>query len=112
MKSGYKNMERIDDIANHSLVSEKAIERYLVDEVEKRGGLCLKYDNPYMVGFPDRLVILPGYPLVWVEVKSKGKKPRPIQEKRHAALRNLGQRVYVVDSREGVTAIINGIVGL
>lgn len=105
-------MKRIDDIANHSLVSEKAIERYLVDEVERRGGLCLKYDNPYTIGYPDRLVILPGYPLVWVEVKSKGKKPRPIQEKRHASLRNLGQRVYVVDSRESVNTIINGIVGL
>jgi glucosamine--fructose-6-phosphate aminotransferase (isomerizing) len=65
-------MARIDNIANHALVSEKAIERYLVEEVARRGGICLKYDNPHAVGFPDRLVILPGHPLAWVEVKSRG----------------------------------------
>lgn len=105
-------MSRIGEIAHHAEVSEKAIERYLVEEVEKRGGLCLKYDNPNAVGYPDRLVILPGYPLVWAEVKSKGKKPRAIQEVRHASLRNIGQKVFVIDSKEGVNALISRIIGL
>lgn len=105
-------MNRIKEIADNSEVSEKAIERYLVEEVERRGGLCLKYDNPHSIGYPDRIVILPGYPIVWVEVKSKGKKPRPIQEKRHAQLRNLGQRVFVIDSREGVQDVLIKAIGL
>jgi hypothetical protein len=105
-------MSRIDDIYNHAKVSEKAIEQYLVSEVERRGGLCLKYYNPTNIGYPDRIVILPSFPAAWVEVKSRGKKPRPIQEVRHAKLRNLGQRVFVIDSREGVMAALNNIIGL
>lgn len=102
-------MTRINDIANHSHVSEKAIEKYLTSEVAKRGGLCLKYDNPNTVGYPDRLVILPGAPNAWVEIKSKGKKPRRIQQIRLGMLRELGQRVYVVDSREDVDKVIRSI---
>lgn len=105
----YKGMARIDNIANHALVSEKAIERYLVEEVARRGGICLKYDNPHAVGFPDRLVILPGHPLAWVEVKSRGKKPRRIQQLRIELLNALGQTTHVADSREAVDNIIKCI---
>ena len=43
----------IDKIVRHADYSEKAIERYLAARVKELGGLCLKYSNAGMVGFPD-----------------------------------------------------------
>lgn len=97
---------RINEIVRHSEVSEKAIERYLVAEVEKRGGLCLKYSNPFSVGYPDRIVLLPEGNLLWVELKSKGKKPRRIQEVAHKRLMALGQKVFVADSKEKIDELL------
>ena len=59
--------------------SEKFIERYLCSEVESRGGLALKYSNQGAMGYPDRLCLLPGGRVFWVEVKSKGRKPDILQ---------------------------------
>lgn len=100
-------MNRINEIAGHSEVSEKSIEQYLIQRTKERNGLCLKYDNPHEVGYPDRIVILPFYPAFWVEVKSYGKKPREIQAVRHRKLESLGQKVFVVDCKEQVDEIFN-----
>lgn len=90
-------------------MSEKAIERHLRSEVTRRGGLCLKYANAMEAGYPDRLVILPvrdGNTHVWVELKSGGRKPTPLQLRRHGELRRLGEVVLVIDSREGVDGLM------
>ena len=87
--------------------SEKRIEEYLSREVSARGGLCLKYFNPAMTGYPDRLCMLPGGVTFWVELKAPGKKPRRVQELRHKQLAGLGQSVHVADSPEGVDSILS-----
>lgn len=99
-------MRRVDEIAGHALVSEKALEAYLVGRVGALGGVALKYSNPAQAGYPDRLVLLPGGRVLWVELKSRGKKPRPLQVQRHEQLRRLGQEVCVADSRERVDEIL------
>lgn len=86
--------------------TEKSIERYLVREVEKVGGLCLKYANGNKSGYPDRLVMLKGGTTFWVELKSPGKTPRQLQKVRIAELRAIGQRVYVADSYWSVENIL------
>lgn len=48
---------------------EKDIEKKLVDTVRKRGGLCLKWVCPGWAGVPDRIVLLPGGRIVFVELK-------------------------------------------
>lgn len=98
--------KRINNIVNHAEVSEKAIERYLVKRVRAAGGVCLKYANPNMVGYPDRLILLPDGYAMWVEVKSKGKKPAKIQAIRQAELESLGQYVNTVDNKESVDDIM------
>lgn len=98
-------MSRIDEIFHHNEVSEKSIERYLVTKVELLGGKALKYYNAHSTGYPDRLCLLPGGVVFWVELKSKGKKLRPLQEHRHEMLRALGQKVLVCDSLEQVDQI-------
>lgn len=81
---------------------EKIVEKYLVNEIERLGGLCVKFPPLFFVGFPDRIVLLPGAVIAFVEMKDAGKKPRPIQERVHAKLRKLGFRVEVLDSKESV----------
>lgn len=97
----------IDNITRHADTSEKAIEKYLCEQVKILGGLCLKYTNSNMTGFPDRLVCLPGGHIAWVELKSKGKKPTRLQDIRHTQLRQLGFTVDVADCRENIDKLIN-----
>lgn len=99
-------MSRIDEIAGHARQSEKALEAYLIKRVEQVGGLSLKYSNPCQAGYPDRLLLMPGAKTAWCEVKSRGKKPRPLQIQRHEQLKRMGFEVYVADTRETIDNII------
>lgn len=48
---------------------EKEVEAALVRQVKRRGGLCLKWVCPGWAGVPDRIVLLPGGRIVFVELK-------------------------------------------
>ncbi len=85
---------------------EKKIEKYLVEAVENLGGLCIKFPPLFFRGFPDRIVLLPGGVIVFVETKALGEKPRPIQKKVHTRLRGLGFRVEVLDSYKSIDNFI------
>lgn len=98
----------MDRIVRRAEVSEKALEAELVRRLNADLGLeCLKYSNPNKPGYPDRLILLPGGRVVWVEVKSRGVKPRPMQVHRHDFLRRMGHIVEVVDSPDGITRVVN-----
>ena len=43
---------------------------------------------------------------IWVEVKAPGEVPEPHQAREHARMRAMGQRVEVIDSMEGVDALL------
>ena len=88
---------------------ERSIERHLVEEVERRGGFAPKLVSPGTDGMPDRLVILPGCGVAFVELKAPGEKPRPIQRKRIRDLVGLGCSVYVVASKERVGEVLDEI---
>lgn len=99
----------VANIADHAEVSEKAIEKYLVEQAEANGLLCLKYSNPNMVGYPDRLLVLPGGSVVWVELKSKGRKPTKIQQIRMTELNGMGHTVRVIDNKADIDELIKTI---
>lgn len=48
---------------------EKDLERQLVRRVEAAGGMCLKWVCPGWDGVPDRIVLMPGGRLWFVELK-------------------------------------------
>jgi len=79
---------------------ESVIEQKLKKAVEAAGGKCLKFVSPGMSGVPDRICLFPGGHLIFVEIKALGGKARPLQEKRHKELHNLGFDVRVIDSEE------------
>lgn len=87
-------------------MNEKTIENYLKKEVEKHGGLCLKFISASMRGLPDRIVLFSGGNIVFAELKAPGKKPRPEQIRVHEKFKALGIRVYVIDSNEKVKELI------
>ena len=87
---------------------EREIEKHLIDEVKRRGGLCEKWISG-TAGWPDRLVLLPGGVCAFVEVKAPNKKPRPLQKARHRLLKKLGFKVYVLDDAEQIVGIIDEI---
>ena len=90
-------------------IRERELELKLRKATAERGGFCLKFTPTNWVGAPDRLVVLPGGKLGFVEVKAPGQKPRAIQERRHEQLRELGFQVSVLDDPEQIPGIIKEV---
>ena len=90
---------------------EKQIEQKLVSAVKKSGGICPKFTSPGFDGMPDRIVLLPGGRIAFVEVKAMGCKPSPLQFARHGMLRQLGFQVYVLDDAAQIGGILDEIRG-
>ena len=86
---------------------EREIESKLKKPIERLGGLCLKFVTPGFTGVPDRIILLPGGRVVFVETKAPGKVERPRQKLVHGILRRLGFTVYsTVDNAAKVAAIV------
>ena len=86
---------------------EKDIEKRLIKPVRALGGLCLKLECPGYTGMPDRLILLPGGRVLFVETKQPGKKERARQVLVQDSLRGLDFTVYsTVDSVEKVAGIV------
>ena len=88
---------------------EKQIEHALVMAVKAAGGMCPKLVSPGTDGMPDRMILLPKGRIGFVEVKAPGKKPRPLQERRHKQLRELGFKVFILDGREQISEILKEV---
>ena len=58
---------------------------------------------------PDRMVFLSDGKFAFVELKAKGKKPRPLQLKRMADFRQLGFRSFMIDGKEQIGGVIDEI---
>ena len=98
--------KKVENIVRHAEVSEKSIEKYLVDEVKKIGGICLKYSNSNMTGYPDRIVLLPNGKTIWIVIKSKGKHTTKVQDIRITQMEEIGHQVYIADSKEEIKRIL------
>ena len=90
-------------------MKEKIIEKKLVKTVKEAGGIAPKLICPGFDGMPDRIVLLPGGRMGFVEVKAPGKVPRPLQEARHRMLQKLGFKVYVLDDTGQIGGILDEI---
>lgn len=85
---------------------EKNIERYFMLKVQELGGATIKMGKH---GNPDRLAMFPFNLKYLVELKSITGKLSPSQEVVHSRLKKVGQRVYVIGSKDDVDWFIAGV---
>jgi len=91
-------------------MKERVIEKYLVERVNALGGEIRKVKWVGRNGAPDRVAMLPNASApVWVELKAPGKICRPHQIREHERMKRMGQTVAVVDSLEGIDALLSHI---
>lgn len=71
---------------------ESTVERVLQKSIKQQGGWCLKFVSPGTDGVPDRICILPGGVVAFVETKAPGKhiKAGGLQEFWGRELKRLG----------------------
>ena len=93
------------------MAEEKKLEQKLVKAVRDIGGLALKFVSPGCDGVPARLILIAYGKVAFVEVKAKGKKPRPIQIRRINQIKNLGFLVFILDDEKDIPSIIKQVKG-
>lgn len=95
---------------NKDITPESSIEKILVKECSFRGWWCIKFWPVSINGIPDRMILIPGGYLVFVELKRKGKTARKIQIKMAEKLRKFGFLVFEnIDSKEKIDGLIKDI---
>jgi hypothetical protein len=95
-----KTYEFVEVVMEVPMIRERDVEQALVRHMRICGGLALKFISPGVDGVPDRICLWPGGRIAFAEVKRPGAKPRPLQIRRMAQLRELGFSVAVIDSPE------------
>lgn len=86
---------------------ERYVEKKLVDGIAGLGGRCLKWVSPGTRGVPDRIVLLPGGRVLFVEVKRDGGSPSKLQKYWHRKLKNLGMDARFVEGVREVEELLD-----
>lgn len=81
---------------------ESTIEAKLVRGVKALGGIAYKFVSPGAAGVPDRIVVLPGGRVIFVELKTDTGRLSPGQRVQLDKLRSLGAEAVVVRGSAGV----------
>lgn len=90
---------------------ERDIESGLRKQVERMGGVAMKFTSPGNDGVPDRIAILPGGQVWFIELKKDGEVPTKIQEWQIERLRKLGCNVAVIAGMKEARAWIWEVIG-
>lgn len=90
---------------------EKDIEQKLVHGVKRLGGRAYKWVSPGNDGVPDRIVILPNRPPIFVELKTETGKLSALQKVQISRLADLGQDVRVLYGLEQVKGLLKELEG-
>lgn len=81
---------------------EKELEKKLVAGVKALGGKAYKFVSPGNIGVPDRLIIMPGGYIEFIELKTETGRLSTAQCIQCGKLLNLGCRVQVLRGAEDV----------
>lgn len=88
---------------------EKEVESALVKGVRERYGMAFKFNSMGCDGVPDRLVLLPGGHVGFIELKAPGKHMRPLQKKRKRQIEVLGFKVFCLDGKDQIGEVLDEI---
>lgn len=91
------------------IISEKSIERKLVEKTKSRGGIALKFSSPNVRGVPDRIILAPEGRIVFAEVKTATGKLTPLQQAMREKLEKLGFKYYLIRSYHDVEVMLSEI---
>ena len=89
-----------------SMTSEKVLEANLREGVKAKGEAAVKL-LPSLAGLPDRLVLMPGGRIWFVELKSTGYTLKPLQKWWRDRLRSLGFEWRFIDRESNLTSFLN-----
>ena len=85
---------------------EQEIEAYMRKELTGAGCLFLKWVSPGNAGVPDRIAILPGGEVVFLELKTDDGRPTPVQQWWQREIRKRGCIVRVVRGMEEAESMV------
>ena len=88
---------------------ESRIERALVRGIKRAGGWAIKLVSPGNAGVPDRLVLLPGGLVIFVELKQDTGRLSPLQKEMHTRLRELGMQVRTLYGMDQVHQFVEEV---
>lgn len=86
---------------------EKRLEQIFRDGINGLGGWAIKMNPAGLVGIPDRLVLLPGGLIFFVELKITTGRLSPMQNRIREKLEALGFRVHTLWTREQVDEFLS-----
>lgn len=86
--------------------SEKVVEAHLHSEAKKRGWMALKLLPTFVRGLPDRILLIEGGRMAFIELKTTKERAFKLQRIMHERLRALGFEVYLIDTVAQVNDLI------
>ena len=89
-------------MARKEYTRERDVERVFCERAKKMGGKAFKWTSPGNDGVPDRILILPGRPPIFVELKTDSGHPSAIQKHQMQWLADHNQTVALVYGMSGV----------
>lgn len=89
---------------------ERDVEQYLVQCTKSLGGACFKFVSPGYNGVPDRILLLPGAKIAFVEVKRPdGGRVSQLQIYWIQIIRKLGFTAEIVKNKVEVDALLRSL---
>lgn len=87
---------------------EQGLEQKIVSKVKSKNGMCFKWVSPGFTGVPDRIAVMPGGRIIFIEVKRPDGKGRVSKRQKRVGdqLRALGCTVLTVDKMEDLDGYI------
>ena len=87
-------------------MSEKQIEEKLRQAIKAMGGIAYKFISPGNIGVPDRIILLPGGGVWFVELKTDNGRMTATQERQAHRIRQTGGNVCTLYGMDGVNAFL------
>ena len=88
-------------------MKERDIEVLLRDGVKQLGGKAYKWVSPGNAGVPDRIVILPGGKVIFVELKQENGRLTRLQKVQQQTLRRMGVAAVTLRGAEDVKVYLD-----
>ena len=96
-------------IENEVRIIEKNIERWLGNQLKKRGCIYMKFVSPGNDGVPDRIVVLPGGGVIFIELKATTGKLMANQRVQISRLRKRGALGFVLTGKRDAELFVDDI---